>query len=195
MKRWAAVWRRAPQPSWRAVPRVNLLEGGGRGRRRVVRTGLALLLLGGVYLLYSGYLDGRSLQREQDRASSRLKAAQSALASGRDEVSRLEAELDALRERRRTAETLHQQLGSDRWQAALVALEEIQGDGVSFQSFKGNASGELTVVAAAAGEQPLAQLQRRLLETGRPYEVQGVQWKQDEGALIFTATLLVRGSP
>lgn len=189
------MWRRSAQPNWRAVPKVNLLGGGGRRHSRVLPITLALLLLVGVYLLYSGYLDGSSLREERERANSRLKAAQITLASRRDEVSRLEAELNVLLERSRASETLDQQLGSERWQEALKALEEIQGDGVSFQSFQGNANGELTVVAVAVGEQPLAQLQRRLLETDRPYEVQSVQWKQDEGALIFTATLLVRGSP
>lgn len=199
MKEWAAKrWRRAPQASWRAVPRVDLLEGGGGGRGVVVRAGLALLLLGGLYLLYSVYQEGTTLQRGLEGASRRLKATQAtqaALASRGDEVSGLEAELAALRERSQAAARLDQQLGGERWQAALAALEGLQGDGVSFQSLKGSAGGDLTVVAVAAGGQPLARLQRRLQETGHPFELQGVQWKQDTGALTLTATLRVKASP
>ncbi|MDO8751760.1 MAG: hypothetical protein Q7K03_11580 [Dehalococcoidia bacterium] len=195
MKQWTARWRRAPQASWRAVPGMNLLEGGGRGRPWVVRAGLALLLLGSVYLLYSLYQDGTTLQREMDGASSRLKATQTELASQRDEVNRLEAELKALRERPQTPERLPQQPGSKRWQAALTALERLEGDGVQFQSLQGSAGGELTVVAVAVGEQPLARLQGRLQEAGQPFELQSVQWKQDKEALILTATLRVRASP
>ena len=181
--------------SWRAVPRVNLLDGGAPGRRWVVRAGLALLLLGGVYLFLSLYQEGTTLQREMDGASSRLKAVQGELASRRDEVNRLEAELGALRERRQAAERLPQQPGSERWQAALAALERLQGDGVQFQSLQGKADGELTVVAAAAGEQPLARLQKRLQEAAQPFELQGVQWGRDKEALTLTATLRVRASP
>lgn len=197
MRGWAARWRRALQASWRAVPRMNLLEGGGRGRRWVVRAGLALLLLGGVYLLQSLYQEGTTLQRELDGASSRLKATQTELASRRDEVNRLEAELGALLERRQTAERLPQPQGSERWRAtlaALAALERLQGDGVSFQSLQESAAGELTVVAAAAGEQPLARLQGRLQEADQPFELLGVQWKRDKGVLTLTATLRVKAS-
>lgn len=174
---------------------VNLLEGGGGGRRGVVRAGLALLLLGGVYLLYSVYQEGTTMQRELEGASRRLKATQTALASRGDEVRGLEAELGALRERRQASARLDQQMRGERWQAALAALEGLLGDGVSFQSLKGSAGGELTVVAVAAGEQPLARLQRRLQETGQPFELQGVEWKQNTGALTLTATLRVRASP
>ncbi len=196
MRGWAGRWRRSPQTSWRAVPRLNLLEGGSRGRRWVVRAGLALLLLGGVYLFLSLYQEGTTtLQREMDGASSRLKAVQGELASRRDEVNRLEAELGALRERRQAAERLPQQPGSERWRAALAALEGLQGDGVGFQSLQGSAGGELTVVAAAAGEQPLARLQARLQEAGQPFELQSVQWGRDKEALTFAAILRVRASP
>ncbi len=193
MREWAAKWRRAPKASWRAVPRVNLLEGGGRRSPLVVRAGLALLLLGGVYLLSSEYQEGATLQQEMERASSRLRATQTALASRSDEVNGLEAELGALRERQ-AAELLYQQLGSERWQAALEALAGLQGDGVVIQSLQGSAGGGLTVVAAAAGAQPLARLQGRLQEAGQPFELRDVQWKQDKGTLTLTATLLVKAS-
>lgn len=195
MRGWTARWRRASQASWHAVPRMNLLEGGGRRSRWVVRAGLTLLLLGGVYLFYSVYQEGITLQRERDGASSHLRATQTELASRRDEVNRLEAELRATRERPQTAERLPQQPGSKRWQAALTALERLQGAGVQFQSFQGSAGGELTVVAAAAGEQPLARLQGRLQEADQPFELQGVQWRRDKEALTLTATLRVRALP
>ncbi len=195
MRGWAGRWRRSPQASWRAVPGMNLLEGGGRGRRWVVRAGLALLLLGGVYLLQSVYQEGTTLQLELYGASSRLRATQTELASQRDEVNRLESELRATRERRQATERLPQQPGSERWRAALAALEGLQGDGVGFQSLQGSAGGELTVVAAAAGEQPLARLQARLQEAGQPFELQSVQWGRDKEALTFAAILRVRASP
>lgn len=195
MRGWAGRWRRALQASWRAVPRMNLLEGGGRGHRWVVRAGLALLLLGGAYLLLSLYQEGATLQRERDGASSRLKTTQAELASRRDEVKRLEAELRDPLDRLQAQQRLYQQLGSLRWQEALVALDRLQGDGVSFQSLQGSAGGELTVVAAAAKEQPLARLQGRLQEAGQPFELQGAQWKQDKEALTLTATLRVKASP
>ena len=181
--------------SWRAVPRVNLLDGGAPGRRWVVRAGLALLLLGGVYLFLSLYQEGTALQREMDGASSRLKATQTELASRRDEVNRLEAELAALQQRRQAAERLPQQPGSERWRAALAALEGLQGDEVRLQSLLGSAGGELTVVATAAGEQPLARLQARLQEADQPFELQSVQWRRDKEALTFAAILWVRASP
>ncbi len=195
MRGWAGRWRRAPQASWRAVPGVNLLEVGGRGRRWVVRAGLALLLLGGVYLFQSVYQEGTTLQREMDGAGSRLKSVQGELTSRRDEVNRLEAELAALQQRRQAVERLPQQPGSERWRVALAALEGLQGDGVGFQSLQGSAGGELTVVAAAAGEQPLARLQARLQEAGQPFELQSVQWGRDKEALTFAAILRVRASP
>lgn len=161
----------------------------------MVRAGLALLLLGGVYLFQSLYQERTTLQLELYGASSRLRATQTELASRRDEVNRLEAELGALRERRQTAEHLPQQPGSERWRAALAALERLQGDGVGFQSLQGSAGGELTVVAVAAGVQPLAQLQGRLQEAGQPFELQSVQWGRDKEALTFAAILRVRASP
>lgn len=200
MRGWAVRWRRAPQASWRAIPRVNLLEGGGRGRRWVVRAGLALLLLGGVYLLQSLSQEGTTPQRELDGARSSLKAAQGELAARGNEVKGLEAELKDLRDRLQAQQRLPQQPGRERWQAALVALEALerfQGGEVrfQFQSLQGSANGELTVVAVAAGEQPLAWLQRRLQEANQPFQLQGVQWKRDKEALTLTATLRVKASP
>ncbi|MBI2919141.1 MAG: hypothetical protein HYY01_14295 [Chloroflexi bacterium] len=191
----AARWGRAPQASWHAVPRINLLGGGGRGHRWVVRVVLALLLLGSLYLFLSLYQEGSAQQRELDLASSRLKATQTQLASRRDEVNRLEVELRGLQQRLGAQQGLPQQPGSDRWQAALAALEGLQGGGVQFLSLQGKADDELTVVALATGEQPLARLQARLLEAGQPFELQGVQWKQDKGVLTLTATLRVGASP
>ncbi len=134
MRGLTARWRRSPQASWRAVPEMNLLAAGGLRRRWAVRAGLALLLLGGVNLLFSMYQGGTTQQRELDGASSRLKATQGELTSRRDEVNRLEAELAALRQRRQNAERLPQQLGSERWRAALAALEGLQSEGVRFQT-------------------------------------------------------------
>lgn len=195
MRGWAGRRRGATQASWRAVPRVNLLEGGPRGRRWVVRAVLALLLLGGLYLLQSLYQEGIALQRELNRARSSLKAAQGELAARGNEVKSLEAELGKLRELAQAGEPLRQRLGSVQWRRALVALDRLQGEGIWFQSLRGSAGGELTVVAVAEGEQPLARLQRRLQEADQPFELQGVRWERGKEALTLTATLQVKGSP
>jgi hypothetical protein len=161
----------------------------------VVRAGLAVLLLAGVYLLFDAYQERTNLRKQLEEDTRRLKAAQTALASHGEETGLLEAELAALRERRQAAEGLYQAVGSEQWQATLLALEGFLGKGVRFQSLLGSASGELTVVAVAAEGPPLALLQRRLQEAGQPFELQNVQWKQDEGGQTLTATLRVEASP
>ncbi len=41
----------------------------------------------------------------------------------------------------------------------------------------------------------MAQLQARLQEANQPFQLQGVQWKQDKGVVTLTATLRVKASP
>lgn len=195
MRAWAGKWRRSPQASWHAVPVMNLLEDVSRGRRRMVWTCLSLLLLGGVYLLLSLYQEGTTLRQEMSGDSSRLKVTQAQVSSRRDEMNTLEGELWDLQNRLQVQQSLPQQPGSERWQTALAALERLQGDGVQFKSLEGKADGELTVVATAVEEQPLARLQNRLHEMSQPFELQGVHWGRDKEEITLTAILRVRASP
>ncbi|MBI4281931.1 MAG: hypothetical protein HY672_00370 [Chloroflexi bacterium] len=195
MRAWVGRWRRSPTANWRAVPVVNLLEDEGRRRKGMVRAFLVLSLLVGAYLLLNLYQEGNTLKRETDEASSRLRISQAALASRRDEVNSLEGELWELQNRLRAQQNLPQQPGSERWQMALAALEKLQVDGVQFESLQGKAVDELTVVAVAAVEQPLAQLQNRLHETAQPFELRDVHWGRDKESITLTAILRVRASP
>ncbi len=181
---------------WRQVPRVNILslEPSHGANSLLIRGLLIILLAAAIFAIWAENRKIEAVEGNMGEGQNQLQAIQRQLSEAELEVEPIKAEIQGLRNQRKTAGEEYQLVttGLINWRQAIEALLGIQAAGVTFDSVTTLPGGEVTLAGKAQDSDVISQLPAEFNGVSGILDFQGIQWDTSRVPPTFIASFKVR---
>ena len=188
-------------PTWRRVPKIDLLPRTRRSFLTPVVLGLLALIL--VQAVVARYLLGelaaadeaaRAARSDLVEANASKFKEENAIVDQEESITGLDTEEKQLTRQLDLIASTQSALQAERpdWAVALKALLGADGPAIRFQNVVTTPEGDMTVTGVATGLDAMSGFQTHMLSVEDVLDLLSLQWEEGDSDLVFTAEIRVR---